>query len=464
MKYVHDGSNESHKYHKLKENQMMLTLGLLLLLGTAYAGVTPIFIFTDESAGTESIDSDHSSFWYVNVIGTEILFGGAELTMKKGNLAEASIFMTVYAGWDPIPANVVTFIEIAADDPLITKQLTQIPFNLAPQLSYSTGDKFCVFVTSTAGTTGAKRYSITDKDKTQSYISVSYGGPADSSTEMLRTISMSPTTLSTTTTPTVATMTPTAATMTPTVATMTPTMTTIAPTNPTSAPTNTPTVPSNSPTTATPTTPTTPTNRPLTRRPTHFEPPPCVEPGTVTCCFTARQTILNVYIDGFDVTGQVQGDLTDPMEGKTITFPEPAVRDVALAFKTEEREQGLMGSLMAQCTSDRAASPWNNMNTADPGAWLGVWIKKDGTCLHSDWYKNYYKWEKPNNGIKAVDDSYSLKTNTCGAVTSTDKVSTRMRRAKIPFLAMRIVVNNLNAPEFCKDRRRALRVLKSEDE
>jgi archaellum component FlaF (FlaF/FlaG flagellin family) len=59
-----------------------------------------------------------------------------------------------------------------------------------------------------------------------------------------------------------------------------------------------------------------------------------VEPGTVTCCFTARQTILNVYINGVDVTAQVQGDLTMPMEGKIITFPEPAVRDTALAFIT----------------------------------------------------------------------------------------------------------------------------------
>jgi hypothetical protein len=68
-----------------------------------------------------------------------------------------------------------------------------------------------------------------------------------------------------------------------------------------------------------------------------------------------------VYINGVDVTAAVQGDLTNAMEGKTITFSEPAVRDAALAFKTEEREQGVPGSLMAQCTSDRAESPWNNV-------------------------------------------------------------------------------------------------------
>jgi hypothetical protein len=52
-----------------------------------------------------------------------------------------------------------------------------------------------------------------------------------------------------------------------------------------------------------------------------------------------------------------------------------------------------------------------------------VWVKQDGTFFQSDWYKNYYNWEDPNNGLEAVDDSYSLKTNTCGAVTKTDKVS-----------------------------------------
>jgi hypothetical protein len=71
--------------------------------------------------------------------------------------------------------------------------------------------------------------------------------------------------------------------------------------------------------------------------------------------------ILNVYINSVDVTAQVQGDLTNMDVGKTLTFPEPTVRDAALAFKTEEREQGVAGSLMAQCTSDRAATPWNNV-------------------------------------------------------------------------------------------------------
>jgi hypothetical protein len=149
-----------------------------------------------------------------------------------------------------------------------------------------------------------------------------------------------------------------------------------------------------------------------------------VEPGTVTCCFTARQTVLNVYINSVDVTAQVQGDLTRMGEAKTITFPEPTVRDAALAFKTEEREQGVPGSLMAQCTSDRAESPWNALTTADPSAWLGVWTKQDGTFFQSDWYKNYYNWGEANNGLKPVDDTYSLKTNMCGAkLDTTDKVS-----------------------------------------
>jgi hypothetical protein len=83
----------------------------------------------------------------------------------------------------------------------------------------------------------------------------------------------------------------------------------------------------------------------------------------------------------------------------------------------------MMGSLMAQCTSGRAVSPWNDVDTADPTKWLGVWPKVDGTYVDPDWFKNYYKWGKPTNGILAVDETYSLKTNTCGAVTKENKVS-----------------------------------------
>jgi hypothetical protein len=82
-----------------------------------------------------------------------------------------------------------------------------------------------------------------------------------------------------------------------------------------------------------------------------------------------------------------------------------------LAFKTDEREQGMMGSLMA------------HVDTTDPTQWLGVWPKLDGTYVDPDWFKNYYKWGKPTNGLLAVDDSYSLKTNACGAVTNENKVS-----------------------------------------
>jgi hypothetical protein len=93
-----------------------------------------------------------------------------------------------------------------------------------------------------------------------------------------------------------------------------------------------------------------------------------------------------------------------------------------------------------------------------------VWVKEDGTFFQPNWYKNYYDWEAPNNGLKVVDDSYSLKTNTCGAVTKTDKVNSPMQRNSIPFLAIRIVVNNLPTSGYCETRRIRRRVLKSDAE
>lgn len=54
------------------------------------------YLFNDKSNAQTQIDINHTSQWTIVVGGTDILFGGANLTMKAGPQATAGVTFTLY--------------------------------------------------------------------------------------------------------------------------------------------------------------------------------------------------------------------------------------------------------------------------------------------------------------------------------------------------------------------------------
>jgi hypothetical protein len=182
----------------------------------------------------------------------------------------------------------------------------------------------------------------------------------------------------------------------------------------------------------------------------------CTIPGTVTCCFTAREKVVKLYVDEIDVTGSIAGDLEDVNSAKTITFDEPTSFRSSFAIMGEERQPGLTGSVMAQCVSDREDSPWNNLKMSSvPGNWGAVWVQTDQSVA-PQWFRNNFRVTLPTAASSGADDtSYTLNTAVCGAVVSTDKIK-GVQSIHKPYFAVRQFVLNTNTAAFCPTRRRRL--------
>jgi hypothetical protein len=116
--------------------------------------------------------------------------------------------------------------------------------------------------------------------------------------------------------------------------------------------------------------------QPTTKAPVTFRPTGC-SPGQVTCCFTANQDILELWVDEMDLTSQITGGgLDKKSQAKFITFPEPD-HVVSFAIKGMETEGGKTGSVMLQCVSDRADSVWNDLKlSSTPNNWNSMWVSK----------------------------------------------------------------------------------------
>jgi hypothetical protein len=143
--------------------------------------------------------------------------------------------------------------------------------------------------------------------------------------------------------------------------------------------------------------------------------------GVVTCCFTATQEVVRLYVNEKDVLRDVVGNLSDVHAAKTITFVEPT-RDAAFAMIGT----GQTGSAMVQCRSTRRGSTWERLKmTASGNAWR-TWrplTANPDTAFPSTWYRNNVFPE--TLATTGSDASYTLNTDACFKVDDTHKVTPR---------------------------------------
>jgi hypothetical protein len=152
--------------------------------------------------------------------------------------------------------------------------------------------------------------------------------------------------------------------------------------------------------------------------------------GVVTCCFTANQEVLRLFINEQDVLSDVTGNLSDVHSSKTITFIEPK-HDAAFAMIGAENQLGNTGSAMVQCKSTRRGSTWDNFQmTASVSNPLAVWRTWKATTANPDtafpsyWYLNNVL--PVNLATKGTTDvSYTINTDECYSVDVTHKVKPR---------------------------------------
>ncbi|KAH9256673.1 hypothetical protein BASA81_005177 [Batrachochytrium salamandrivorans] len=86
----------------------------------------------------------------------------------------------------------------------------------------------------------------------------------------------------------------------------------------------------------------------------------CV-PATVTCCFTAAQTLLKLVVNEVDLTSQIipQNKFDDMKTIKSVTFLEPTAGASIALMAYDASLLGIAGVVNLQCSTPRAASAWN---------------------------------------------------------------------------------------------------------
>lgn len=79
--------------------------------------------------------------------------------------------------------------------------------------------------------------------------------------------------------------------------------------------------------------------------------------GVVTCCFSARQSLVSLYVNGTDITQFVSSNTELADDVKIITFFEP-LSPATLAIKGHVNDNSTVASLSLTCKSSRVGSQW----------------------------------------------------------------------------------------------------------
>ena len=118
----------------------------------------------------------------------------------------------------------------------------------------------------------------------------------------------------------------------------------------------------------------------------------CPNPGTVSCCFGALDSVTGVYLNGVDLTSSVypQSYLTLPGYVKTINFTEPTTPSI-LAIEILYNAPVGYPAVAMSCTCSRVGSRWNFVSTAGDSSWSSVTAAtRFGNNLPSGWMETSY--------------------------------------------------------------------------
>ena len=137
-----------------------------------------------------------------------------------------------------------------------------------------------------------------------------------------------------------------------------------------------------------------PTSSPSISQPTgvpSLSPSYCV-PGVVTCCLTAQESLVQLYVNEIDITEYIEprSKLSDASATKIVTFVEPSGPAV-LAIKGYERNEIKIAALMLICLATRIGSSWNFVSRHNPvGEWKSIRADTSTTdAFPPNWYSNF---------------------------------------------------------------------------
>ena len=151
-------------------------------------------------------------------------------------------------------------------------------------------------------------------------------------------------------------------------------------------------------------------------------PEPTPKTEVVKCKFTVNNYIEKVWVDGVDMTSNVQGPLKLWTQEKTLSFSDSAS---VLAVKANDAESGCAnGGFAIKCASTNAKSKWNMDSGSDRTKFLvssalGGYKTPSKDSSGRDWYKKGYSYRTSEFGVPLVGqttyaDSVIKVNDMCG--------------------------------------------------
>ena len=111
------------------------------------AAQTPSYIYTGQTGAQTQIDTNHKTTWNIGVsAGTTLLFGGGQITMKRGSATTATVTFACYNGTS---ATGSPFASVTLQPSSFSGSYSQIAFPFTPAQNLVAGNYFCQ-LTSTA--------------------------------------------------------------------------------------------------------------------------------------------------------------------------------------------------------------------------------------------------------------------------------------------------------------------------
>ena len=186
-----------------------------------------------------------------------------------------------------------------------------------------------------------------------------------------------------------------------------------------------------------------PTQAPTTKVPS-FSPTKCI-PGNVTCCFTAQEQVVQLFVNEQDLTDFIspQSGLSDASVAKVVTFVEPS-GPAMFALKGFENNEIKTAALFLICTCTRPGSEWNFVTTSEPAP--NLWKSVASLSISFDqfpltWNSNFNLTDLSLTSGKLSSEPINLNTNLCGIPSSLNKLKANQGVPPSKFWTLRRFVN-----------------------
>ncbi len=163
---------------------------------------------------------------------------------------------------------------------------------------------------------------------------------------------------------------------------------------------------------------------------------------TVTCCFTMRERLVQLFVNETDITANVSSPENYGIESipKYVSFQEP-INPAMFAVKGFENNEILIGSMNLICKSTNVASRWNFVsNMSYP--WKSVLSSSlSNDVFPPNWYSNYNYTDLVTSAATAITPVVELNTTLCGPVNSTNTIQAYQSAPARRYWTLKLFVN-----------------------